>query len=133
MERIPDMLSDWLQATRSRYGVDPVLFLVLMTACALFFYFSIYRLVRAIAAKQKAQINLWSMVFLLSTILPYLYVLLFGHNMPWWVYLIAAALMAQGAYSFIMRRKGKKPTEHQIGSDASRWNNKDNEKISGNR
>ncbi len=111
------LLSQWLQATRTRYGVDPVLFLVLMTACAPFFYFSIYRLMRAIAGKQRAQINRWSMVFLLSSILPYLYVLLFGRNMPWWVYVIVAALMAQGAYSFAVRRKGNKPTTMSAGSE----------------
>lgn len=104
------MLSQWLRATRVNYGVDPVIFLILLTACAPFFYWSIYRMVRAIAAKNRAQANAWSMVFLLSTILPYLYVLVFGRGMPWWVYLIIAALMAQGAYSFIVRRKGKKPT-----------------------
>jgi hypothetical protein len=102
------MLQHWLQATRVKYGVDPIIFLILMTACAPFFYCSIYRLVRAIAARQKAQINLWSMVFLLSTILPYLYVLVFGHNMPWWVYLIVAALMAQGAYTLVLRRSKNK-------------------------
>jgi len=71
------------------------------------FYYSIYRLVRAIAAKRKAQINVWSMVFLLSTILPYLYVLFFGRNMPWWVYAVVVALMAQGAYTLVVRRQGK--------------------------
>ena len=105
--QILEILHQWLQVTRAKYGVDPVLFLVLMTACAPFFYYSIYRMVRAIAAKQKAQINLWSMVFLLSAILPYLYVLIFGHGMPWWVYLIVAALMAQGAYTLVLRRSKK--------------------------
>ena len=99
-----------MQTTRVKYGVDPIVFLILMTACAPFFYYSIYRMVRAIAAKQKAQVNLWSMVFLLSTILPYLYVLVFGHGMPWWVYLIVAALMAQGAYTVVLRRKDKDET-----------------------
>ncbi|HTY07787.1 MAG TPA: hypothetical protein VMF29_01355 [Candidatus Edwardsbacteria bacterium] len=100
-------MSQWLQATRAKYGIDPVIFLILMTACAPFFYYSIYRLVRAIAAKRKAQINVWSMVFLLSTILPYLYVLFFGRNMPWWVYAVVVALMAQGAYTLVVRRQGK--------------------------
>jgi hypothetical protein len=70
-------------------------------------------MVRAIAAKQKAQVNLWSMVFLLSTILPYLYVLVFGRGMPWWVYLIVAVLMAQGAYTLVLRRKGKQETTNE--------------------
>ena len=114
--QITSMLGSWLQTTRATYGVDPVLFLVLLTACAPFFYYSIYRMVRAIAAQQKAQINLWSMVFLLSTILPYLYVLAFGHGMPWWVYLIVAALMAQGAYMLVIRRKGKDDKTKEIKS-----------------
>ena len=104
------MVAQWLQATRARYGVNPLVFLALMTFCAPVFYYSIYRIVRAVAAKQAAQLNLWTMIFLLATLLPYLYVLLFGHNLPWWVYLIVAALMAQGAYTVILRRKGKGDT-----------------------
>jgi hypothetical protein len=105
--QITSILGPWLQATRVNYSVDPVLFFVLMTACAPVFYYSIYRMVRAIAARQKAKVNLWSMVFLISTVLPYVYVLFFGRNLPWWVYLIVAVLMAQSGYAIVMRRKEK--------------------------
>ncbi len=110
---IIQLLQQWLQTTRAKYGVDPIIFLILMTACAPLFYYSIYRMVRAIAAKSKAQVNIWSMVFLLSTILPYLYVLAFGHGMPWWVYLIVAAMMAQGAYTLVLRRQRKKDSSKE--------------------
>jgi hypothetical protein len=105
--QITIILGPWLQAARMKYGVDPVLFFVLMTVCAPVFYYSIYRMVRAIAARQKATINLWSMVFLISTVLPYVYILFFGRNLPWWVYLIVGVLMAQSGYAIVMRRKGK--------------------------
>ena len=34
---------------------------------------------------------------MIATVLPFLYVMLFGRNIPWWVYVLIAALVAQGA------------------------------------
>jgi len=45
-------------------------------------------------------------VFLAATATPYLYVLLFGRNLPWYVYLILAALLAQGVYSLVKKIRG---------------------------
>ena len=75
-----------MTAARQQYGVNPVIFLGLIVACAPFFYYSIYRLVRAVAKKEKGRVALWSSVFLAATSLPYLYVLLFGRNLPWYIY-----------------------------------------------
>ena len=48
------------------------------------------------------------MIFLLSTVGPYLYVLVAGRNIPWWVYIIIGLLLAQGIWSLV-RRLRKKP------------------------
>lgn len=102
-------LDGWLKATQAQYTVNPVVFLVLTTACAPFFYFSIYKLIRALAKKDANRILVWSSVFLCATILPYLYVLLFGRNMPWWIYLVFGVLIAQGVFSLVRKlRSGRK-------------------------
>ncbi len=46
---------------------------------------------------------MWSTVFLASFVAPYIYVILFGKNIPWWVYLIIAVILAQSIYSMINR------------------------------
>jgi membrane protein insertase Oxa1/YidC/SpoIIIJ len=108
MEQLLAKLQDWMLVVQARHGVNPVVFLVLMMACAPFFYYSIYRLAKAAARREGHQLNLWGAVFLASTALPYLYVLVMGRNMPWYIYLILAALLGQGAYSLIMKLRPQK-------------------------
>lgn len=73
--------------------------------CAPLFYYAIYRLGRAAVNKDAGQLNLWGMVFLAATALPYLYVMAFGRNLPWYIYLVLVALLAQGLWSLFRRRK----------------------------
>ena len=104
-------IQPWMDSVRAQYGVNSIVFLILMVLCAPFFYFSIYRLIRAGVKKDRGALTLWSTVFLAATILPYLYVLFFGHNLPWYVYLILAVLIAHSAWSLYKRLKGKKAKE----------------------
>jgi hypothetical protein len=60
-------------------------------------------MVRALARRRQQEILVWSMVFLGSTAAPFLYVLAFGRNMPWWVYVVIALLIGQGVYSLVRR------------------------------
>jgi hypothetical protein len=97
-----------MNAARVNYGVDPVVFMVIYLASVPVFYYSIFRMVRALAKKLQKEIMLWSMIFLAATAAPFIYVLLFGRNLPWWVYVIIALLIGQGVYSLI-RKLSKKP------------------------
>ena len=103
MDSILNWIREQMATARQQYGVNPVIFLGLMAACAPAFYYSIYRLIRAVAKKEKGRIALWSSVFLASTAIPYLYVLLFGRNLPWYIYLILAALVGQGVYQLVKK------------------------------
>lgn len=100
-----------MEVAREHFGVDPVVFLVLLLGTSPVFYYSIYRIVRALAKRRPNEITLWSMLFLLSTAAPYLYVLVAGRNLPWWVYIIIALLLGQGVYSLVrrLRRKPENP------------------------
>jgi ABC-type Co2+ transport system permease subunit len=101
-----------MQGARDTYAVDPIVFIVIYFVSVPFFYFSIYRMVRALAKRRQQEIMLWSMVFLAATAAPFLYVLFFGRNLPWWVYVVVALLIGQGVYSLI-RRLRKKPSSGQ--------------------
>ena len=59
-----------MEAARADYGVNPVVFLVLLFGASPVFYYSIYRMVRAVAKKHLNEVTLWSMIFLLSTAAP---------------------------------------------------------------
>lgn len=110
MSRILQIVINWLNGVmriaHENYSVDPVVFVVLIVACAPFFYYSIYRLVRCVAKRETQRIAMWSTVFLGSTALPYIYVLLFGRNIPWYIYVVIGLLLAQGVYSLVKRLRG---------------------------
>jgi ABC-type Co2+ transport system permease subunit len=96
-----------MHSAQESYAVDPVVFLVIYLVCVPFFYYSIYRMVRALARRRQQEILLWSTVFLGSTAAPFLYVLVFGRNLPWWVYVVIALLIGQGVYSLVRRLRKK--------------------------
>jgi hypothetical protein len=104
---ILSQIRELMQAARGIYGVDPVIFLVIYFASMPFFYYSLFRMIRALAQKRGMQIMLWSAVFLCATVAPFLYVLFFGRNLPWWVYGIIALLIGQGVFSLVMKLRGK--------------------------
>ncbi len=111
-------IRELMETARMRYGVDPVVFLVIYIASVPFFYYSIFRVVRGLARRRQNEVITWSMVFLGATVAPFLYVLVFGRNLPWWVYVLVALLIGQGIYSLVRRLRGKRGTA-QAGGDGS--------------
>jgi len=102
-----------MQAARETYGVDPVIFIVIYLACAPFWYFSLFRTLRAVAVRRSNELMLWSTVFLATSVAPFLYVLVFGRNLPWWVYVIIAALIGEGLLTLV--RKLRRPADGPLG------------------
>lgn len=98
-------LHKWAEGINARHGVNPWVFFGLMVGCAPIFYYSIYRLGRAAVKRDSGQLNVWGAVFLAATALPYLYVMVFGRNLPWYIYLVLGALLAQGLWSLLRRRR----------------------------
>ena len=102
-------IRDMMRTARESYGVDPVAFLVIYLVTVPFFYYSIFRMLRALARRRQQEIVVWSMVFLGATAAPFVYVLLFGRNLPWWIYVVIGLLIGQGVFSLV-RRLRKKPS-----------------------
>ena len=110
VEFILSQIRELMQAARDIYGVDPVIFLVIYFASMPFFYYSLFRMIRALAQKRGMEIMLWSSVFLCATVAPFLYVLFFGRNLPWWVYGIIALLIGQGVFSLVRKLRASPAT-----------------------
>lgn len=97
-----------MRTARDDYGVDPLVFLAIYLVSVPIFYYALFRTVRAVAKQlDEKEIMLWSMLFLSTTVAPFVYVLFFGRNLPWWVYGIIVLVIAQGVFSLIrtLRRK----------------------------
>jgi hypothetical protein len=111
-------IEELMQTARDNYGVNPVIFLIIYLVCAPLFYYSLFRTFRALAKKLRKEVMLWSASFLCSIVAPFIYVLFFGHNIPWWVYGIIAVLIGQGILSFVMKlrrntRGGEKTRQYE--------------------
>jgi hypothetical protein len=92
-----------MQQAVDRYEVNPAIFLVIYLISVPFFYYSLGRMVRALARKRGNEVFVWSTVFLCTIIAPFIYVLFFGRHLPWWVYAIIALLIGQGIFSLIRK------------------------------
>ena len=108
IEYIVSKLDAIMKQAVDQYGVNPVIFLVIFLGCAPFFYYSLFRMMRALAKKRGKEIWVWSTVFLCATAAPFIYVLFFGRNLPWWVYGIIALLIGQGIFSLIRKLRRTK-------------------------
>jgi hypothetical protein len=98
-----------MQTARELYGVDPIIFIVIYLACAPFWYFSLFRTLRAVATKRTSELTLWGTVFLATSVAPFVYVMIFGRNLPWWVYAIIAILIGEALWT--LANKLRKPSE----------------------
>ena len=96
-------LQELMRVARENYGVNPVVFLVIYLGCAPIFYYSLFRTFRAISKKLLKESMLWSTILLCSIVAPFLYVLIFGRNIPWWVYVVIVLLIGQGVFSLVMK------------------------------
>ncbi len=110
-----DWVVDWIKgviaASRANYSVDPIIFLVISVIAAPSFYYSIYRVIRAAVKRNVKDLMLWGLIFGVSTIAPYVYVLFFGRNLPWWVYVVIGLIVAQGVYSLLRKIRGRRKGE----------------------
>ena len=96
IEAIISWISELATTIQARHSVHPYVFLALSAVCGPLFYYSLFRMARALK-RDRSNIGPWSLLFLAATVIPYLYVLIFGRNLPWLVYLALIAAVGLGA------------------------------------
>lgn len=90
-----------LQAYGSRHGVDPLLFAGLYVARMPVMFGTFGWL----AARIRRHQPLIGVIVLAATlwIVPYAYILAFGHDLPWWFYVLLAVIVALTGRQFVQR------------------------------
>jgi hypothetical protein len=111
LQNLISSLQDLMRTAREVYGVDPIVFVVIYLACAPFWYFSLFRTLRAVATKRANELMLWGTVFLGTSVAPFVYVMIFGRNLPWWVYAIIAILVGEALWT--LAKKLRKPADEE--------------------
>ena len=122
-EKIYTYVTDKAQFVHETYGVDPLVFLIMSVVLTGPYYYSIYRLIRSITSRDKKQFVFWGTFFLILVIIPYLYILIWGHNLPWYIFVIIIFLLLNGLYALI-RKLRKKQSERNNRDDMGNSGNK---------
>lgn len=100
-----DAVREWFFGLGAEYGVDPLVFGTIYVAAIPFFTASVAWLVRN--ARRGRSIVAPALAAGFCFVSAYLYLIVAGRNVPWWVYAFVVALVAGGAWSTVrsVRRK----------------------------
>jgi len=71
----------------TRYQVDPLIFIALELLTTPIYLYAWSRILRDVRTHQKFTLK-WINILLIVILIPYLYILIWGRNIPWYIYLI---------------------------------------------
>lgn len=103
-----DYINNWLAQVKNNYGVNPLIFGAIYCAGVVPFWFSIYKIVDGLRKKTHKQIKLFAIILGVVMIAPFTYVAVWGHNLPFWFWIIAAVLIAYSAFSVLRKIKSSR-------------------------
>jgi len=96
-----DAIREWFLSLGATYGVNPIIFGSIYVGAIPFFTLSVAWLVRNLRQKKPIVLPLLSSGFFFIS--AYLYLLIAGQNIPWWVYAVVAGMIALGIYSTVQK------------------------------
>ncbi len=88
---------DWFMGLGDEYGVNPIVFGSIYIGAIPFFTLSIAWLVKNYRNGKSIVLPALSATFFFIS--AYLYLMIAGQNVPWWVYAIVVGLVLYGAWS----------------------------------
>ncbi len=103
-----EYLKNWLVQVNQNYGVNPIIFAIIYFASVIPFWFSIYKIIAGLKNRNLNQVRTFGIILGIIIILPFTYVALFGHNLPFWFWIVAACVSGYSIYSTIHRIKSAK-------------------------
>ena len=106
-----EALKEWFLGLGAQYGVNPLIFGAIYVGTIPFFTLSLAWLVRNRRRGKPIAMPALSASFCFVS--AYLYLAIVGKNIPVWVYIFVAGMVALGVYSTIRKVRGKlRETEH---------------------
>ncbi len=79
-------LQGWIDGIRQKYSVNPYIFAFLYAACAIPFWIGLFKIIYYLKNKKIDKLAKWIIIYMLSIITPFVYIVLFGKNIPAWFY-----------------------------------------------
>lgn len=96
-------LPAWLAGIRKTYGVNPLIFGGLYLAGVFPFWFSIYKILAGLKNKDFRQVRVFGLILGIAIILPFLYVAVFGRNLPFWFWIVCGVIIIPSVHSVLHR------------------------------
>ncbi len=100
-----EYLKDWLAKIQNDYGVNPIIFAAIYFGGAPFFWFAIYKIIAGLRNRNIKQVRIFGIILGITIIAPFVYVAIFGHNVPYWFWIFAAVIIAYAIYNAFRRIK----------------------------
>jgi uncharacterized protein YacL len=100
-----DYIHNWLSDIQHNYGVNPIVFGIIYCVSVVPFWLSIYKIIAGIKNRKTAQVSTFGIILGITIIAPFVYVALFGRNLPIWFWIIAVLVIAYSIYSVLRRIK----------------------------
>ncbi len=92
---------DWFFSLGANYGVNPFVFGGIYIGAIPFFSLSVGWIIRNYRkGKSIAVPAMFALFFFISA---YLYLIIAGRNVPWWVYAVVILMVAYGAFSTVRK------------------------------
>lgn len=98
-------IKEWFLGLGDRYHVDPIIFGSIYVGAIPFFFLSLMWLTSNIKKQKPVVLPVLSSG--LCFISAYVYLIIAGRNIPAWVYLVIASLVAYGSYSTFRKIRSK--------------------------
>ncbi len=107
---------NWFMSLGEAYGVNPFIFGGIYIGAIPFFSLSIAWLVRNYRKGNSIVLPAMSAMFFFIS--AYIYLIIVGNNVPWWVYGIVVILVVYGAYSTFKKvRRQISDVDEEVTSD----------------
>lgn len=100
-----ELAREWLLSFGKKYGVNPLVFAIIYFGAIPFFFAAVAWIVKN--ARAGRSFTLPMLLAGLLFISPYLYLMVAGHDVPWWVYAFIAALLIFSAVSTFRKIRAK--------------------------
>jgi hypothetical protein len=101
-------LQNWLAQVKATHGVNPEIFALIYFGGVIPFWLSIYKIIAGIRKKNIAQVRTFSIILGIIILAPFTYVAIFGRNLPFWFWIVAALVITYSTYSVIRRIRAVK-------------------------
>jgi len=94
-------MAEWLTNSERAYSVNPIIFGILYFGGFIPCWYFVFRIISAIRKKDLDKVIIFSITELFLLAVPYLYIMIWGRNLPFWVYIILILFIVLSIISLI--------------------------------